>query len=195
MPDANSYRRRLGPLLSQYQQAVLACTNERRALQEAELQADAAKQAQALVQEVAEQLQTHVHAQLAGVVARCMQTVFGEDEAYGFRINFVKRRGRTEAELVFVRDDQEIDPLTAAGGGAVDVAAFALRLACLLLLHPPKRRVLLLDEPFRFLSKTYRPRVRQLLVELAQELDLQIIMVTHAMDLVTGKVINLGEDL
>lgn len=185
------YRRLLTPLLAEQAHALRTCQEEEERLHEAQAQERAARQAQELVQSVAEQIQNQVHAQLASIVSRCLTTVFGDD-AYGFRINFVKRRGKTEAELLFVRNGQDIDPLRAAGGGAVDVAAFALRLACLLLLRPKKRRLLVLDEPFRFVSREYRPRVRVLLEELARELEVQFLMVTHSKELVCGKVIQIG---
>ena len=184
-------RRRLTPLLADYNHAQRTRDEEAQTLLEAQEHEQAARQAQGFLQRVAEQIQQHAHAQIAGVVTRCLKTVFGEDESYEFKINFVKRRGRTEAELLFVRDGQEIDPLSASGGGAIDVAGFSLRLACLMLLRPAVRRLLILDEPFRFLSKDYRPRVRGLLEELAKELNLQIIQVTHAPDLVAGKVIEI----
>lgn len=184
-------RRSLTPLLADYAHARRTRDDETQTLSEAKAHEQAAKQAQEFLQRVAEQIQQHAHAQIAGVVTRCLKTVFGEDESYEFKINFVKRRGRTEAELLFVRDGQEIDPLSASGGGAIDVAGFSLRLACLMLLRPKVRRVLFLDEPMKFLSKDHRPRVRGLLEELSKELDLQIIQVTHAPDLVCGQVIEI----
>ena len=187
--NPNDLRRCLTPLLADYTHALRTKQDEQQILQQALEHEAAAKRAQELLQSVAEQVQQHAHQQLAGVVTRCLKAVFGEDEAYEFKINFAKKRGRTEAELLFVREGKEIDPLSASGGGAVDVASFALRLACLMLLRPPVRRLLVLDEPYKFLSKEYRPRVRALLEELAKELDLQVIQVTHAPDLVCGKVI------
>lgn len=90
--------------------------------------------------------------------------------------------------MVFIRDGQEIDPMSASGGGVIDVAAFALRLACLLLATPRPRRLLVLDEPFRFVSAKYRPKIRALLLQLSEELGVQIILVTHITELQIGTV-------
>ncbi len=146
--------------------------------------------AQGLVQAVAQQIQEQMHNRIASVVGRALEAVF--DEPYEFRIKFEQKRGHTEASLAFVRDGLEIDPMTASGGGVVDVAAFALRLACLLLHRPPLRRVIILDEPFKFVSAEYRGRLRLLLERLAEEMKVQIIMVTHIPELTTGKVIQIG---
>ena len=149
------------------------------------------RQAQKILQAAAEAVQQQAHRRLASVVTRCLKAVFGEEDAYEFRIRFEQKRGKTEAQLLFARDGMEVDPVDAAGGGVIDVAAFALRTACLLLTVPPKRRLLVLDEPFKMLSRTYRARVRQLLITLAEEMSLQIIMVTHSEELIAGKVVEL----
>jgi DNA repair exonuclease SbcCD ATPase subunit len=118
-----------------------------------------------------------------------LEAVF--DEPYEFKMAFVEKRGRTEVELTFEKDGQVVDPLGASGGGVVDVASFALRVAAILLSGPKSRRLLVLDEPFKFLSKMYRPRIRQLLEELAKEMSMQIIMVTHIDELQTGKIVEI----
>lgn len=146
-----------------------------------------AEEAQQIIQAVAETIQEQAHDRIAGVVSRCLALVF--DTPYEFRIIFERSRGRTEARLVFMRDGLAVDPITSSGGGVVDVAAFALRVSCLMLKRPPARRVLVLDEPFRFVSKEYRPRVAQMLERLSSELGIQIIMVTHIEELRVGSVV------
>lgn len=148
-------------------------------------------EALALTRTVAAAVQHRVHATLAAMVGRCLQAVF--DDPYEFQIVFETKRSRTEARLVFVRDGVEIDPMTAAGGGVVDVAAFALRLGCLLLARPPVRKLLVLDEPFRFVSADHHHQLRALLTGLAAELGVQIIMVTHVPALEIGMVYRLYE--
>lgn len=153
----------------------------------------AALEGQGLAQEVAAAVQEHTHAQIAGVVSRCLEAVFGAG-AYAFRVTFARARGRTEARLAFVHPEsgEEVDPATACEGGAVDVAAFALRLACLLLHRPAPRRLLVLDEPFRFLhGAEYRERLRELLLTLSEELGVQVVMVTGVPEFCCGNVIDL----
>lgn len=183
-------RKKLDRFLQDYQHAKRSAKEEAVVLEEAKQHVANVLEAQRLVQGVAEAVQHQAHQRIASVVSRCLEAVFGE-EAYAFKIHFEQKRGKTEARLAFVRGDIEVAPCDGAGGGVVDVAAFALRLACLILSRPQRRRLLVLDEPFRFLSREYRPRVRDLLLTLSREMGAQIIMVTHAEDLVTGKVVEL----
>src|SRR5690606_22331285 len=122
-------------------------------------------------------------------VTRCLQSIF--DKPYEFQIKFLQKRGRTEAQMVFVRDGQEIDPLTASGGGVIDVAAFALRMASLMLSRPTPRRIIILDEPFKFVSEGRRPQIRQLLEELSEQTGFVFLMTTHIPELELGDVIRI----
>lgn len=150
----------------------------------------AADEAQQIVQTLAETIQQEAHSRISGVVSRCLATVF--DEPYEFRIRFERARGRTEAHLVFVRDGQEINPMDAAGGGVVDVAGFAQRVSCLMLSRPARRRAIILDEPFKFVSADKRHRVRSMMENLTAELGIQFIQVTHIDELRCGTIIDLG---
>jgi len=138
---------------------------------------------------LAQAVQQKAHEKISSVVSSCLTAVF--NDPYEFKIQFERKRGKTEARLVFVRRGLEVDPLTASGGGVVDVAAFALRVACLVLHRPRLSRLVVLDEPFKFVSANYQDNVRAMLEELASDLGLQIIMVTHIETLETGKVISL----
>lgn len=136
-----------------------------------------AEEAQKLLQAVAQTIQQQAHAKIAAVVGRCLSAVW--DEPYEFEVVFEQKRGRTDAKLVFLRDGHQVNPMRQSGGGVVDVASFALRLASLLLARPPRRRVLIADEPFRNLSVEYRSRMREVLGELSREMGVQFILVTH----------------
>lgn len=162
---------------------------EKAALLKVSVERDHTSEALAIARTVAEDLQRDAHERIAGLVTRCLSAVFGDD-AYEFKIVTEQKRGRTEARAVFVRDDEEFDALSSIGGGVIDVAAFALRVS-VLLTQTNTRRVLLLDESFRFVSADYRPAVRDMLEMLSHELDVQIISVTHISDLEIGNVITI----
>jgi DNA repair exonuclease SbcCD ATPase subunit len=49
---------------------------------------------------------------------------------------------------------------------------------------PPSRPTIVLDEPFKHLSQDLRPKAAEMLKEISSKLGLQIIMVTHDVDLV-----------
>lgn len=132
--------------------------------------------ARVVIQEVSEALQQEAHAAIANVVSLCLSAIF--DNPYRFSVRFDKKRGKTEAVLLFERDGLVLDdPLYQAGGGATDVAGFALRLACLVLRRPPLRRLLVLDEPFKNIrGREYKKRVRALLERLAEDFGVQFII-------------------
>lgn len=160
---------------------------EKAALESTIRAASAAEEAQRIIQNVAETIQQQVHESVAALVSRCLSGVF-VDDAYQFRAVVEQKRGKTETRLVFERDGMEIDPVSAAGGGVVDIAAFALRVCSLLLQSPARRRLLVLDEPMKHLSDDNHPRAVALLESLAEEFDMQIILVTHSEELCVGKV-------
>lgn len=161
----------------------------REELSTAESVLSAAQDAQEILQHLAQAVQQKAHERISKVVTSCLAAVF--DDPYDFKITFDQKRGKTEASLRFVRRGLEVEPLRAAGGGTVDVAAFALRVACLMLHRPRLSRVLVLDEPFRFVSAQYQDKVRAMLEGLAKDMGLQMVMVTHNEALATGKVIEL----
>lgn len=172
-----------------YQEAVAVVNNCWEALRRSEELYAAAQEAQEVLQQVAETIQERAHRRISMVVSKCLETVF--EDPYEFVIRFEKKRGKTEAVILFLRDGMEIDPLTASGGGAVDVAAFALRTACLALSRPAPRKLVVLDEPFKFVSAQYRENVKLMLEKLAEDMGFQIVMVTHINELVTGNVIEI----
>jgi len=139
-----------------------------------------------LTQIVAQKTQEELEYRISDIVTAALASVF--PEPYRFKIKFEIKRGKTEARMFFTRDGEEIDPLTASGGGVVDVAAFALRLSCYLL-NPHQNRVMVLDEPFRFPSVDLRPKVADLITELSEKLEIQFIIVTHEDEYKIGNVI------
>lgn len=162
---------------------------EEKELKIAEQKLKDSQTAQEVLQYLAQAVQQKAHQRISEVVSSCLSTVF--EDPYQFKIEFERKRGRTEASLRFVRRGLDIDPMTASGGGAVDIAAFALRVACLVMHRPRLSRVLVIDEGFKFVSEQYRENVRVMLEELAKEMDVQIIQVSHIEELSTGKVVEL----
>lgn len=145
------------------------------------IELDAVAKAQAILQKVAQLTQQELEYHISEIVSLALKSIFSDP--YEFQLDFVQRRNKTEADIWFSRDDERIHPLTASGGGAVDVAAFALRIALWRLRTPRTRNTLVLDEPFRFLSADLLPKASELLKGLSDKLGLQIIMITHSEEL------------
>jgi len=172
--------------LAAYQRArEVAEQNEK----EAQLEAANAAAAYGFLQGTAEAVQREIHKKLSVVVTRCLESVF--DDPYTLDIQFERQNTRTEAVIRLLRNGNAVSPLTASGGGVVDVVAFALRVTALSLQKAKLRKVLVLDEPFRFVSAEYRPRVRKLIELLAKEMDIQFLIVTHIDDFRIGSVVEI----
>jgi len=138
--------------------------------------------AQAIVQTVGQKTQEQLEYHISDIVSLALSAIF--DDPYEFKLDFVIKRGKTEGELWFVRNKEKIHPLTASGGGAVDVASFGLRIALWSLQLPRSRNVIVLDEPFRFLSSELQPKAGEMLKMVSEKLKLQFLIVTHNQDLI-----------
>jgi DNA repair exonuclease SbcCD ATPase subunit len=131
---------------------------------------------QAFIQKVAKETQEKIRFHIQDIVQLSLDYCFPEDN-YKFDVSFDIERGKTVANLSFKKNGKEIDPLGSSGGGLNDVVSFALRLAVWSL--GKTERIIILDEPFKWLSKDLHSKAGELLRKLSDELKLQIIMTTH----------------
>jgi len=184
-------RRLINRLLQQRHAAGETARREDEILKEISARLAGVLEAQAVVRAIAQEIQQRAHGRIASVVSRCLEAVF--DDPYEFRIEFEQKRGKTEAVLEFVRDDKVFrEPLNEVGGGVIDVAAFALRLAVVMLSRPVLRRVLVLDEPFKNIrGAENRARTRRMLEMLADELGFQFVLNTDIPEYRLGTVVEM----
>lgn len=139
------------------------------------------EQAREIIREVGLKTQQQLQVHISEITTLALEAVF--PDPYALTAEFVQRRNKTECDLYFIRDDNPVDPLSAAGGGTVDVASFALRVASWSMRTPRSRNILILDEPFRYLSEGLLPRAGEMIKQISEKLGLQIIMVTHSEEL------------
>lgn len=156
--------------------------SERRELATAKLNLHRAREAQEILQLAAQQIQQKAHQRIAAIVTKCLRAVF--DRPYEFRIDFERKRGKTAANLKFLRKGRAVDPISASGGGVVDVAAFALRVACVVLSRPKRRRLIVLDEPFAHCKPpdVLGPRICDMILSLSRELHIQFVLIPSIED-------------
>ena len=136
------------------------------------------EQTQAFLQDIAQKTQSKLKLQIEDIVNMTLDTCFPGE--FIFQIQFNISRGKTEAELVFLsqKTNRPVDPMNASGGGVVDVVAFGLRIASYVL-ERNINNVIILDEPFRFLSRDLQENAGEVLKKLSEKLGIQIIMITH----------------
>lgn len=131
--------------------------------------------AQAFLQRVAQETQEILKFQISDIVQMALDSVFPGQ--YEFYVDFVVKNNRTFADMYLLRNGTRVDPMDASGGGVVDIVSFAVRLAAWTLSQ--NSNVIILDEPFKYLSTELRPIAGQILAKLSKTLKLQVIMVTH----------------
>ena len=132
-----------------------------------------------IIQKVAQETQKQLEWHISEIVTLALASTF--DNPYIFKAEFVMKRGKTECNLFFERDGYRVNPILEAGGGAVDVAAFALRVAMWSLSKSNWRNTLVFDEPFKNINDKTRKtqeRVVEMAKELSKKLDLQFIIIT-----------------
>lgn len=181
-----TYSKRIDDLLSQHSTARANRKAAKSQYTEAVERLSVATEAASILQSVASAVQRAWYNKLGRIVTKCLSSVF--EDPYEFKLVFKQLANRTQVQFLLERDLEEYDPLTGTGGGVVDVASFALRIAALMLSVQGQRKLIVADEPFRFVSDEYRQHVRQLLNVLATEFDLQLIMVTHNEEFELGRV-------
>lgn len=135
------------------------------------------EQAREIVKKVGLATQQQLEYHFSDIVTSALEAVF--PDPYSLCVKFVERRGKTECDLGFARGDDVLDPLSSSGGGAVDVASFALRVAAWAMQRPRSIPLLILDEPFRYLSTGLQDKAGGVLRELSDKMGIQLLLITH----------------
>ncbi|MCP4761762.1 MAG: hypothetical protein GY870_08270 [archaeon] len=148
---------------------------------------DTSEKVKQIIIHVAEQTQKQLEYHITSITSMAMSSVF--PEPYEVVLEFVERRGKTEADIFFERDGVKIKPIDSGelkvGGGAVNVASFALQIALWSLQVKKSRPVLILDEPLKWLKGgDYPEKGAAMIKEISSKLGIQIIMVSHNSELI-----------
>ena len=138
------------------------------------IQYNNALKARAILQMIAEKVQDNLRDHFSKLVSMALESVF--DDPYKFLVHFEKKRGKTECKFILKRNGNEIDPFS-CGGGVLDIACFALRIAFLII--SSNRRIVILDEPFKNLRSTLHESAGLMVKHLSDELNIQFIIITH----------------
>lgn len=137
------------------------------------------EQALQIIKIVGEKTQEKIKYNISEVTSLALEAVLG-DEAYKLDVQFIERRDTMECDLSFEDTKGNLfNPISSTGVGAVDVAAFALRIASWSLQVPKPRNVIVLDEPFKNLDKSKHEKASQMLKQISAKLNIQFIIVTH----------------
>lgn len=123
-----------------------------------------------------------VRSKIEALVTHGVQAVFGE--SYAFKIEQKTQRNQVTFEYRILQKEGdgwvETELRGAHGGGLVATVGFLLRLVMVLFVHPPRRRIIFLDETFANLDADKRPALAALLQSLGEKLSCQFVMITHS---------------
>jgi DNA repair exonuclease SbcCD ATPase subunit len=184
-------RTQLDERTGEFKQIQKEVDDRRRALRYLRRDRDNVLEARAIIQHVAQETQKQLEYQISELASLALAGVF--DDPYELVLEFVQKRGKTEAVIEFERDGVRVNPTHCTGGGAQDVAAFALQVALWGIKR--NRPVMVLDEPLKWLKgNDYPERGADVIREISGKLGLQIIMVSHIPDQIShaDKVVDLG---
>jgi DNA repair exonuclease SbcCD ATPase subunit len=177
MAEIKELRNRLEQLKGEKNQLLTQIKQYRQQLRELKKQIIQYEKAREIIREVGLKTQQQLQYHISDITSLALEAVF--DDPYTLKVEFVQRRNKTECDLLFVRNGKEIDPLEASGYGAVDIAAFALRVASWSMKTPKTRNTIILDEPMLSLSEDRQPLASRMLKEISERLGIQFIIVTH----------------
>lgn len=150
-------------------------------VEELTAQKETFERAAAVLASIGEERQQQAQAQVEGLVTRGLQAVFGEELSFhieqtmsGARpeVNFLVRSTLADGKVI------ETDVLSSRGGGLASVVGAMLRVVIMIL--EGNKSPIAFDETFGMLSAEYEGRLAEFLKLLAEEADIQIILVTHS---------------
>jgi len=178
MTEIRDYRNKLERLKGQKEQLLENIEDTQRSLNKTRRDIKNTEDALLIVQAVAKQTQEKLSYHISELVSLALSSVY--DNPYEFKLKFVTRRNKTEADVLFVRDRNEYIPGKSTGYGPLELAAFALRVALWNIIRPRVRNVMILDEPFSSVDVRAQEKISDFLKVVSKKLNIQIIMVSHS---------------
>lgn len=141
------------------------------------------EKAQVNLQHVANSTQKMLEYHISEMVNLALAATF--KNPYTLNVEFeLSGKGQTLCNFTYTRNENTIKQIKS--GGVRDWTAVALRLSLWALARPKTRPLLVLDEPFKHLSVSYRPRVIEVLKELTGKLGLQLLIVVQDAEAMEG---------
>lgn len=138
--------------------------------------------ARKILSEASRLTQEQVKNRIENLVTLALKSVW-PDRDYKFIVNVEIKRNKSEVELLVQEGDKEpYIPKEDQGGGILDIISFALRIVLWAMEKPRSRNVFILDEPMKW-TGVLAVRAGEMIKEISKKLGIQIIMVTHDIEL------------
>lgn len=100
---------------------------------------------------------------------------------YEMDIELSKFRGKPSADVYIKKIDSGIrtSPIDGNGGGVIDIVSIALRFVTMQVHEPFIDGPIILDEPYKMVSKDFIPMISEFMKKLSNDFGRQIILSTH----------------
>lgn len=181
MKDLKKYRRLIEQRKGQLNQLESLLEKNKKKLKKLKKSLKASEKAHAVIQIVSKQTQEKIKLNLIDIVSTALSSVF--ENPYKLDVDFISKRNKIEVDMFFERDGKRINPMSASGFGAVDIASLALLFTCWALQKQTgneTRNTIILDEPLKWLKGSdYPEKGAQIIHQLSHRLGIQIIMTNH----------------
>lgn len=138
------------------------------------LNLDGLLKAREFFQYQADVVQKEVVDTVSNLISMALADIF--PEPYSCVIQTGIKRNATEANILFEKNGVLLEPKDSVGGGPIDVASFAGRVAFVHL--SGDRKVIIGDEPFKYVSRDLLDRCPEMLKTLTS-LGHQFILISH----------------
>jgi len=146
---------------------------------------DASEKASHIIHHVAQQTQQNLEFHVSTIVTSALRAIDPGDWPDEFIMRFVIRGrasgSQSECNMYFKEGGEEYEPELGSGGGPLDVASFALRIAYWSL--KKNRPTFIFDEPFKYVSPDLQNKTSEMVKMLCDKLGIQIILISHAEDI------------
>lgn len=143
----------------------------------------AQEKARIILQELGEKHQKDFIEVVERLATSAINSVF-DDKDYKFRLDIQKKRNKLEIEPIIEENGQYIG-IKDMGNGILPIIGFALRVILWNILSKKTRPIFFLDEPIKgSLGGELLKRAFQVFKDIADELEIQLIIITHYREMV-----------
>jgi DNA repair exonuclease SbcCD ATPase subunit len=143
------------------------------------LSIDGLLKAREFFQHQADTVQKEIVDTISNLISMALADIF--PDPYSCVIETGIKRNATEANILFEKNGMKLEPKDAVGGGPIDVASFAGRVAFVHLSGDAK--IIVGDEPFKFVSRDLLDRCPAMLKTLTS-LGHQFILISHLSEVI-----------
>lgn len=170
----DAYQRDVGV----YRQRLADIQAEVEAVREVQRTMGVVNMALVMLEQVVLQVDELIHNYIDMPITAALQTIY-QDPSLGVKTLINRAGDRMEASIEIRRGNEVISGpvLDSVGGGVIDVIGFVLRLCVFRLLKG--RGPIVVDEPFRHVNREALYRAAEFVRQIADDLGIQVIMVTH----------------